>query len=106
MSTLFPAVNEEAISDWVGPQDFQLGHSYLEDGAILEPRLQGCTLKAWCQGSRSQPYRLRVTYSAEGIEEADCSCPVGGGGRCKHVGVLLLAWLDQPDAFRAVEDRT
>ncbi|MYD88939.1 MAG: hypothetical protein F4Y08_01175 [Caldilineaceae bacterium SB0662_bin_9] len=103
MGNPFPAVNEEAISDWVGPRSFQLGRSYLEDGAILEPRLQGNTLQASCQGSMYQPYRVWVAYSAEGIEKAHCSCPVGGGGRCKHVGALLAAWLDQPDAFRAVE---
>ena len=104
MSNPFPAVNEEAMSAWVGLRNFQLGRSYFEDGAILEPRLQGNTLKAWCQGSMYQPYRVWVAYSAKGIEEAHCSCPVGGGGRCKHVGALLAAWLDQPDAFRAVED--
>ena len=104
MNNPFPAVSEEAILDWVGPRSFQLGRSYFEDGAILDPRLQGSTLKASCQGSRSQPYRVRVVYSAEGIEEADCSCPAGAGGRCKHVGALLLAWLDQPDAFRAAEE--
>ena len=51
-----------------------------------------------------QPYRLRVAFGAEGIEGADCSCPVGSRGRCKHVGGLLLAWLDRPDAFRAVPE--
>ena len=104
MRNPFSAVSEKNIRDWVGPRSFQLGRSYFEDGAILDPRLQGSTLRASCQGSRSQPYRLWVVYGTEGIEEAHCSCPVGGGGRCKHVGALLLAWLDQPDAFRAVEE--
>ena len=70
MSNPFPAVNEEAMSAWVGLRNFQLGRSYFEDGAILEPRLQGNTLKAWCQGSMYQPYRVWVAYSAKGIEEA------------------------------------
>ena len=50
-----------------------------------------------------QPYRLHVAFGTDGIDEAHCSCPVGGGGRCKHVGALLLAWLERPDAFRLVE---
>ena len=103
MGNPFPAVNEKAIVTWVGLLSYQLGRSYFEDGAISEPRLQGNTLKALCQGSMYQPYRVWVVYSAEGIEKAHCSCPAGGGGRCKHVGALLAAWLDQPDAFRAVE---
>ena len=104
MPNPFPTVGEEAISDWVGSRSFERGRSYFNSGAILEPRLQGNTLKAWCQGSRPQPYHLWIAYGAEGIKEADCSCPVGGGGRCKHVAALLLAWSDQPDSFREVEE--
>ena len=104
MRNPFPAVNEGVISDWVGPRSFQRGRSYFEEGAILDPRLQGNTLKAWCQGSMLHPYRLWVACNAEGIEEADCSCPVGGGGRCKHIGALLLAWLEHPDTFRVAEE--
>ncbi len=51
-----------------------------------------------------QPYRLRVVFGTEGIEEANCSCPVGGGGHCKHVAALLIAWLEEPDAFRGVAE--
>ena len=29
---------------------------------------------------------------------------MGVGGYCKHVGALLLTWLDQPDAFRVVAE--
>ncbi len=104
MHNPFPAMSEGTISDWVGSRSFQRGHSYFKGEAILDPCLQGNTLKAWCQGSRPQPYRLWVAGSAEGIKEAHCSCPVGGGGRCKHVGALLLTWLHHPDAFRAVEE--
>ena len=88
----------------MGTRSFQLGRSYFEDEAVFDLRRQGDALKALCQGSMPQPYRLRVAFGAEGIEGADCSCPVGGGGHCKHVGALLLAWLDRPDAFRAVPE--
>ena len=104
MPNPFPTVSEGAISDWVGSRSFERGRGYFNSGAILEPRRQGNTLKAWCQGSRPQPYHLWVAYGAEGIKEAHCSCPVGGGGRCKHVAALLLTWSDQPDFFREVEE--
>ena len=100
----FPTVSEGAISDWVGSRSFERGRSYFKSGAILDPRLQGNTLKAWCQGSRPQPYHLWVVCGTEGIKEAHCSCPVGLGGRCKHVAALLLTWSDQPDSFREVEE--
>ena len=104
MTSNFSAVSEETILDWVGPRNFQLGHSYFESRAIVDPRRQGKALKAWCQGSMPQPYRLQASFEHRGVVEADCSCPVGGGGRCKHVGALLLAWLHQPDAFRVVAE--
>ena len=104
MSNSFPTLSEGAISGWVGSRSFQRGRSYFKNGAIFEPRLQGDTLKAWCEGSRPQPYHLWVVCDAEGIKAADCSCPVGGGGRCKHVAALLLTWSDQPDSFRAVQE--
>ena len=104
MSETIPAVSEEAISDWVGSQSFQRGRSYFKNDAVFDPRRQGSVLKAWCQGSMPQPYRLHVAFGADGIEEAHCSCPVGAGGHCKHVGALLLTWLDQPGAFRVVAE--
>ena len=104
MRNPFPTLNEGAISAWVGSRSFQRGRSYFKGEDIFETRRQGNTLKALCQGSRPQPYRLWVAGSDEGIKEAHCSCPVGGGGHCKHVGALLLTWLHQPDVFRTVED--
>ena len=104
MAETIPAVSEETISSWVGPRSFQLGRSYFENEGVFDLRRQNSSLKARCQGSMPQPYRLRVAFDAGGLEEADCSCPVGGGGRCKHVGELLLAWLEQPDAFTAVAE--
>ena len=104
MSETIPAVSEETISDWVGSRSFQLGRSYLKNEAVFDLRRQGRSLKAFCQGSMPQPYRLGVAFGTEGIEEAHCSCPVGNGGHCKHVGALLLTWLDQPDAFRVVAE--
>ena len=104
MSDTIPQLSESTISAWVGPRGFQLGHGYLENNAVFDLRRQGRALRACCQGSMPQPYRLRVAFGHGGIEEAHCSCPVGGGGHCKHVGALLLAWMDRPDAFRMLEE--
>lgn len=104
MSNTIPEISESAILAWVGPRGFQLGRGYLENDSVFDLRRQGSALRACCQGSMPQPYRLRVAFGAEGIEEAHCSCPVGGGGHCKHAGALLLAWLDRPDGFRMVAE--
>ena len=104
MLSNFPVVNEETISDWVGLRNFQLGRSYVENDAVFDSRRQGNALRALCQGSMPQPYRLRIAFDAKGIEDSHCSCPVGGGGHCKHVAALLLTWLDYPDSFRVVAE--
>lgn len=104
MPETMPTVSEETVSTWVGSRNLQLGRSYFESGSVFDLRVQGAALRARCQGTMPQPYRLRVSLGGGEIEDADCSCPVGGGGRCKHVGALLLTWLDRPGAFRAVAE--
>ena len=104
MPDSIPAICEEIISDWVGPRNLQLGQRYFGNEAVFDLRRQGGSLKACCQGSMPRPYQLRIDFGVEGIDEAHCSCPVGGGGHCKHIGALLLAWSKQPDAFREVAE--
>ena len=104
MSNTIPAISEDSISDWVGERNLRLGRSYFEGDLLIDQQRQGKAIKGWCQGSIPQPYRLHAAFGPTGVDEAHCSCPVGGGGRCKHVGALLLAWLGRPNAFRVVEE--
>lgn len=99
-----PTLTEATIRARFDPQSWQRGQRYARDGAIFSTRRQGMTIKGECSGSLPQPYRVQVTFDTRGIKEADCSCPVGGGGYCKHTVALLLAWLNEPDSFTAVED--
>lgn len=103
MSTI-PEITEAAIEAQVGERSFRLGAEYAHDGAVFEARRQGMTLKARCQGSQPDAYRVEVTFDAQGIADAACSCPVGGGGHCKHVAALLLAWNDKPETFVELEE--
>jgi len=103
MSTIL-TLSEKEIRSRVGEQSFQRGQQYFRSGAIFEARRQGITLKARCEGSRAEAYRLHVTFDAQGITEADCSCPVGDGGHCKHVAALLLTWRERPEAFTEIEE--
>ena len=102
--TTIPPLTEDEIRSRVGQTSFQRGKQYFRDGAIFDARQQGMTLKARCAGSRPQPYRVRITFDERGIASANCSCPVGEGGYCKHTAALLLTWLERPEEFAAVED--
>lgn len=95
-------LSEGQIKARVGAQSFQRGKNYYRNGAIERPQIQGKTLKASCMGT--SVYRLWVTLDGKGVESANCSCPVGGGGYCKHTAALLLTWLHDEGTFTVRED--
>ncbi|MHB8647462.1 MAG: SWIM zinc finger family protein [Thermomicrobiales bacterium] len=99
-----PQLSEQTVRARFDPQSWQRGRQYARDGAIINARRQGMTLKASCIGSQPEPYRVEVTFNTRGIASADCSCPVGEEGYCKHVVALLLTWLEHPELFIALED--
>jgi uncharacterized Zn finger protein len=103
MKTL-PRITDKDILTRVGESSFDKGEDYYQGRAILNPHRQGMTLKARCEGSSGGPYRVEVTFDQDGIAQADCSCPVGDGGYCKHVAALLLTWKNRPKDFREVEE--
>ena len=100
--TTIPTITEEDVRDFVGEGSFQRGQKYFRDNRIFDTRRAGMALKAKCEGSRSTPYRVEVTFDNTGIEDTDCLCPVGG--YCKHVVALLLTWLAEPDEFIEQQD--
>src|SRR6266702_6941637 len=100
MSTI-PVITEQDIRVLAGEQSFQRGERYFRNGAIFNPLRQGMILRAYCEGSRADPYRLQVNFDATGVTGAICSCPMGRqvvkGFYCKHVVALLLTWQEQPE---------
>jgi len=88
----------------VGEISLDKAKSYLRDDVWSDLRAQGQTIKGHCQGQLPQPYRVDVTFDGNAIATAACSCPVGGGGHCKHVAALLLYYREHPDAFVEVEE--
>jgi tetratricopeptide (TPR) repeat protein len=98
----FPPLTRDAIRTWLGDATLLRGESYIKNRLFEKHRTEH-TLKARCQGSAAQPYRVEATIGPSGgVERDDCTCPVGG--QCKHVAALLLAWLDDPGSFAEVAD--
>jgi uncharacterized Zn finger protein len=98
-----PHIKKSDITRWTDDVYFQRGLKYYEQGAIYEQRHQGMTIKSKCSGSQAPFYRQEVLFDEKGIKSAECSCPVGDGGHCKHAVALLLTWLNDPDSFQEVE---
>lgn len=99
------ALSEAAIRQWVGEASFQRSRDYLRNDSLVNLRIQGGTLKAQCYGSADEPYRVTAAIDAQGaILSAACSCPVGGGGHCKHVAAMLRTFLADPAEFTPIEE--
>ncbi len=98
-----PRIKKSDVRRWTDDVYFQRGQNYYEQGAIYEQRQSGMTLKSKCSGSQAPFYRQEVLFDSKGIESAECSCPVGAGGHCKHAVALLLTWVNDPDSFKEVE---
>ena len=94
-----PTLSRDDVRDWTEQRFYERGETYFQQDRIQRPRREDGTLKAECQGSRPNPYHLEATLHDDGIAAAECSCPVGGGGRCKHVVALLLTWVEAPEEF-------
>jgi len=93
-----PSITTKRILNYVDQRSFTLGQQCVADGAIAHTLREGNTIKATCQGTAPRPYRVWVTFDRHGIDESDCSCPVGSGA-CKHVAALLIAFQQTPEAF-------
>ena len=101
--SVIPHIKQSDVRNWTDDVYFQRGQKYYEQGAIYDQRKQGMTLKSKCAGSQAPFYRQEVLFSSHGIESAECSCPVGEGGHCKHTVALLLTWVNDPDSFQETE---
>ncbi len=101
--TAIPRIKTSDVSRWTDATYFQRGQSYYSRGAIYEQRRQGMGIKSKCSGSQAPFYRQEVLFNSKGIESAECSCPVEGGGQCKHTVALLLTWIHHPESFQEVE---
>ena len=98
-----PHITKSNVINWTDDAYFKRGQAYYVSGAIYEQRREGMKIKSKCSGSQAPFYRQEVIFNSKGIESAECSCPVGDGGHCKHAIALLLTWVNDPDSFQETE---
>lgn len=63
---------------------------------VRNPVRSGNTLTAQVQGSRLYEVEIDVE---PGAIHARCTCPYDWGGFCKHIGAVLLKWIQSPGSF-------
>lgn len=101
--SVLPSLTRSDVRNWTAERFVERGQRYFDQGRIQHPRRRANRLIADCQGSQPTPYRVEVTLGDSGIQSATCSCPMGDGGRCKHVVALLLTWIEAPKPFTEEE---
>ena len=91
-----------AVLVWAGGTSISKGRSYTRelDGLVAQPGPGGLSLRGTAYGQEA--YQVRGTVQAGQVISAHCSCPVGGGGRCKHAAALLTRYVEFPDDFQHV----
>jgi uncharacterized Zn finger protein len=102
MTETLPTISEADIRRLSSEQSFERGTGYYYHGALFDLVRQGNELRAYCEGSSYEPYRVSVTLGARGVESTHCTCPYDWGGICKHIVALLLAWMHKPESFHTI----
>jgi len=96
-----PSLSRTDVQNWTERRFYDRGENYFRQDRIQRPRREGKTLKAECRGSQPNPYHVEAELDEDGIAWAECSCPMGGGGYCKHVVALLLTWVESSKKFES-----
>lgn len=61
----FPRISQGDVAAWVGEAVLRRGMPYVED-LLFNTRRSGHTLKASCQGTAPQPYRVSASFGEQG----------------------------------------
>ena len=80
---------------------FERGRRYYTGGAVRQRVRLDDGLETRVSGTYA--YRVTVREATGGLV-AFCTCPYDWGGDCKHIVATLLAWLHEPESFRAPAD--
>ena len=94
-----PASALQQLSGRLGARTLARARLYDAWRAVYDGRVRGAAVKARCEGSQGEAWRVTLRVDGEGCVRARCSCPVGSEGDCKHVGATLLAWRARPQRF-------
>ena len=101
IASTFKTITQEQIQEVVTREIWQRGHRYFRRNAILSLNHNDYTITASVQGTANYPYHVHIVESDHQISSMNCTCPYSSrwGWVCKHIVAVLLAWINQRDAF-------
>jgi uncharacterized Zn finger protein len=102
MTPAAEALTAAAVLTWAGQASVSKGRSYVRelDRLVAQPGPGGLSLSGTAYGQDA--YQVKGTVQAGQVVSAHCSCPVGGGGTCKHAAALLTRYAESPNDFQHV----
>ncbi|ONI70922.1 hypothetical protein ALI144C_51060 [Actinosynnema sp. ALI-1.44] len=87
------AVSRSTVRKLADERSFERGERYFAAGRVRRVTVNGSTVTATVDGTRT--YRVRLDVTPKGLS-GRCSCPYGADGVfCKHCVAASLAWLEQ-----------
>jgi uncharacterized Zn finger protein len=92
-----PRLTESLVSELAEGKTFQRGESYYRQGAVHNLTRRGNRLTAEVEGSDYEPYQVVIILAADGVGDAECSCPYDWGGVCKHIVATLLHYINKQE---------
>ena len=92
-------IEDERLELEIPFQSLTRGLRYFQSGRVsrVEAVDHGTAIEGWVDGSRDEPYKVRLTVERDGDGlkfDGTCSCPVGFW--CKHVAAVVAAARAEP----------
>ncbi len=94
------AITRADIAEMMTSSSMNRAKKYRRQGRVTTFHAAGATLTAHVRGSNNHIYEVQVTV-LDGEIYADCTCPYDWGGWCKHIGAVLLEWIETRRAVDA-----
>ena len=94
-------ISESTIRKKADSDSYSRGAEYYRNGAVGAIFRRGNLLQAEVEGSEVRPYKVTVSFDAQGVANADCSCPYAQATNwCKHVVATLLTLVNKPESVQ------
>ncbi len=94
-------ITEADLNQIIKAKSLKRARGYLN--GVRNPERAGNVLTARVGSNRM--YTVEVEVDEQGIH-AHCTCPYDWGGCCKHIGALLLKWIQSPGGFTQTEAKS
>lgn len=93
VKTAIPGLSEEKIHQEVSDAIYKRGLHYFNKGSVTDISQSHHSIKATVEGSRYDPYHVKIKFDSLGIQSCDCTCPFDDYEWCKHIVAVLLCCL-------------